>query len=458
MSDASDHPHSNACVVVLAAGAGTRMKSKRPKILHSLGGRPLIDHCITTAAQATGNVPIVVVGHDAEAVRAAIGERAVFASQAELLGTGHALMQAEAYAADAPQVVVTYGDMPLLRPETLRQLIALRERHGAAITMLTLTSDNPRGFGRVIRDAQGERVLAIIEEIACTPAQLAIRELNAGAYCFDGRWLWGALKRIRPNPQKGEYFLTDLIEIAVADGREVRALVTDDRDECIGINTRVDLADAERALRRRINRRHMLNGVTITDPETTYIEEGVEIGVDTVILPNTHLVGHTRIGSDCLIGPNSYIVESQIGDRVHIVQSMIEHARVEDDVHIGPFSHLRPGAHVGAGAHVGNFAEIKNSTLGAGSHMGHFSYLGDAIVGAHVNIGAGTITCNFDGVKKNRTIIGDHAFIGSDTMLVAPVTVGERARTGAGAVVTKDVPAATLAVGVPARVIRKLEA
>lgn len=456
MSDESDPPHADTCAVVLAAGMGTRMKSKRPKILHSLAGRPLIDHCITIAVRATGNTPIVVIGHGAEPVRAAIGDRAIFALQAEQLGTGHAVMQAEACAAGAKQIVVTYGDMPLLRPETLRRLIELRERHGAAIAMLTLIADNPRGFGRVIRDAQGERVLAVVEEVACTPAQLAIRELNVGAYCFDGAWVWDALKRIRPNPHKGEYFLTDLIEIAVADGCQVRALTTEDRDECIGINTRVDLADAERALRRRINRQHMLNGVTITDPETTYIEEGVEIGADTVILPNTHLTGHTRIGSDCQIGPNSYIVESEIGDRVQIVQSMIEHARVEDDVHIGPFSHLRPGAHVGTGAHIGNFAEIKNSTLGAGSHMGHFSYLGDATVGEHVNIGAGTITCNFDGVQKNRTVIGDHAFIGSDTMLVAPVTVGERARTGAGAVVTKDVPDATLAVGVPARVIRKL--
>ncbi|MCS6848482.1 MAG: bifunctional UDP-N-acetylglucosamine diphosphorylase/glucosamine-1-phosphate N-acetyltransferase GlmU [Anaerolineae bacterium] len=456
MSDEPDHPHANTRAVVLAAGMGTRMKSKRPKILHSLAGRPLIDHCITIATRATGTTPVVVIGHGAEPVRAAVGERAIFALQAEQLGTGHAVMHAEACAAGATQIVVTYGDMPLLRPETLRRLMDLRERSGAAIAMLTLISDNPRGFGRVIRDAQGERVLAVVEEVSCTPAQLAIRELNVGAYCFDGAWVWDALKRIRPNPQKGEYFLTDLIEIAVADGREVRALTTDDRDECIGINTRVDLADAERALRRRITRQHMLNGVTIADPETTYIEEGVEIGADTVILPNTHLVGRTRIGSDCQIGPNSYIVESQIGDRVQIVQSMIEHSRVEDDVHIGPFSHLRPGAHVGAGAHVGNFAEIKNSTLGAGSHMGHFSYLGDATVGEHVNIGAGTITCNFDGVKKNRTVIGDHAFIGSDTMLVAPVTVGERARTGAGAVVTKDVPDATLAVGVPARVIRKL--
>jgi len=441
---------------VLAAGAGTRMKSKRPKMLHTLAGRSLIDRCIETAAQVTGAPPVVVVGHGAELVREAIGGRASFVLQAEQLGTGHAVLQAEAAAGDAAQVVVTYGDMPLLTPETLRELVRLRERTNAAVAMLTLISDTPRGFGRVVRDAQGERVLAVIEEVCCTPEQLAIRELNAGAYCFDGAWLWPALRRIRPNPQKGEYFLTDLIALAVADGREVRAIATDDHDECLGINTRLDLADAEVALRRRINSRHMLNGVTIADPATTYIDDQVEIGADTVILPNTHLVGQTRIGSDCQIGPNAYIIASTIGDRVRVMQSMIEESRVADDVHIGPFSHLRPGAQVGSHVHIGNFAEIKNSTLGSGSHMGHFSYLGDATVGEGVNLGAGTITCNFDGVKKNQTVIGDHAFIGSDTLLVAPVKVGDRARTGAGAVVTRDVPADTLAVGLPARVIRRL--
>ncbi|GIV84115.1 MAG: bifunctional protein GlmU [Candidatus Roseilinea sp.] len=456
MPDEPDHPCANTRAIVLAAGMGKRMKSKRPKVLHHLAGRPLIDHCITAAERATGHAPIVVIGHQAAEVRAEIGERVIFAHQDPPLGTGHALMQAEAHAAGAAQVLVTHGDVPLLRPETLRQLVALRERHGAAITMLTVIADDPRGFGRVIRDAQGDRVRAIVEEVACAPAQLAIRELNVGAYCFDGAWVWDALRRIRPNPRTGEYFLTDLIEIAVADGRDACALTVEDRDECIGINTRIDLADAERALRRRINRQHMLNGVTIVDPETTYVEVSVEIGADTVILPNTHLIGHTRIGSDCQIGPNAYIVESEVGDRVRIVQSTLEHARVEDDVHVGPFAHLRPGAHIGTGAHIGNFAEIKNSSLGAGSHMGHFSYLGDASVGEHVNIGAGTITCNFDGAKKHRTVIGDHAFIGSDTLLVAPVTVGARARTGAGAVVTRDVPDATLAVGIPARAIRKL--
>jgi bifunctional UDP-N-acetylglucosamine pyrophosphorylase/glucosamine-1-phosphate N-acetyltransferase len=458
----SDEPHkpstARAVAIILAAGQGTRMKSKLPKMLHTVGGTALIEHCVATAATATGAQPIVVVGHGAEAVSASVGDRAQFAEQGEQLGTGHAVMQAEAAAVGAAQVTVTYGDMPLLTPETLQSLMTLQASTGAAVALLTLETDNARGFGRIIRDTGGERVLAIIEEVACTPEQLAIKEVNVGAYAFDGAWLWDALKRIQPNPKKGEYFLTDLVEIARADGREVRAVMTRDVEECIGINTRVDLADAEAALRTRINRRHMLSGVTLTDPATTYIEAHVEIGPDTVILPGTWLRGHTRIGSGCRIGPNAHIIESTIGDDVEVVTSMIEHAVIEDDVRVGPFAHFRPGARVCAGARVGNFAEIKNSTLGAGSHMGHFSYLGDATVGEHVNIGAGTITCNFDGVSKNRTVLGDGAFIGSDTLLVAPVVVGEGARTGAGAVVTKDVPEHSLAVGVPARVIRKLDA
>lgn len=436
---------------------GTRMKSQLPKVLHPIGGKPLIQHCIATAVQASGQSPVLVVGHAADAVRAAVGDAARYAEQREQLGTGHAVLQAEQAAAGAQVILVTYGDMPLLKPETLQVLMQLREQTGAAVAMLTLVTDNARGFGRIIRDAGGERVLGIVEEVSCSAEQLAIKEVNVGVYALDGAWVWSALKRIQPNPRKGEYFLTDLVEIAVADGREVRAVVTHDEAECIGINTRVDLADAEVMLRQRINRRHMLAGVTLIDPASTYISGDAVIGQDTVILPNTHIQGNTRIGNDCRIGPNALVVGSTIGNNVEIVQSMIESSRVDDLVRVGPFAHFRAGAHVCEGAHVGNYAEIKNSTLGAGSHMGHFSYLGDATVGAHVNIGAGVITCNYDGVKKSRTVIGDGVFVGSDTMLVAPVTLGQGARTGAGAVVTKDVPDHALVVGVPARPIRRNE-
>lgn len=446
-----------ARAVILAAGMGTRMKSQLPKVLHPIDGKPLIQHCIATAVQASGQSPVLVVGHAADAVRAAVGDAARYAEQREQLGTGHAVLQAEQAAAGAQVILVTYGDMPLLKPETLQVLMQLREQTGAAVAMLTLVTDNARGFGRIIRDAGGERVLGIVEEVSCSAEQLAIKEVNVGVYALDGAWVWSALKRIQPNPRKGEYFLTDLVEIAVADGREVRAVVTHDEAECIGINTRVDLADAEVMLRQRINRRHMLAGVTLIDPASTYISGDAVIGQDTVILPNTHIQGNTRIGNDCRIGPNALVVGSTIGNNVEIVQSMIESSRVDDLVRVGPFAHFRAGAHVCEGAHVGNYAEIKNSTLGAGSHMGHFSYLGDATVGAHVNIGAGVITCNYDGVKKSRTVIGDGVFVGSDTMLVAPVTLGQGARTGAGAVVTKDVPDHALVVGVPARPIRRNE-
>ncbi len=440
--------------MILAAGKSTRMKSKTPKGLHLVRGKRIIQHCLDNVKAVSDLKPVVVIGHAADEMRAAIGETADYAMQLDQLGTGHAVMVAETAAQGAARVVVTYGDMPLLKPETFRALVGLQIETGAAISMLTLVTDTPRGFGRIIRNDQG-LVTAIIEEVSCTPEQLALNEVNPGVYCFDGAWLWGALKRITPNPRKGEYFLTDLVEIAVADGLEVRATVTHDSDECIGINTRIDLADTDAALRRRLNRMHMMNGVSIVDPASTYIDIDVEIGMDTVILPNTHVLAGTKIGTDCVIGPNALLSNARLGNRVEIRQSVIRDSQVDDDADVGPFSHLRNNTHLCANAHVGNFAEMKNSVFGQDSKMGHFSYLGDATVGDGVNIGAGAITCNYDGVNKNPTILEDGVFVGSDTMLVAPVTVGKNARTGAGSVVTKNVPAGALAVGVPARVIRK---
>jgi bifunctional UDP-N-acetylglucosamine pyrophosphorylase/glucosamine-1-phosphate N-acetyltransferase len=315
-------------------------------------------------------------------------------------------------------------------------------------------ADDPRGFGRIVRNRDGT-VAAIVEEAVATPEQLDIRELNVGAYCFRSDWLWEALHRL-PVSARGEYYLTDTVGLAVAAGLPVLALKHDHPVETIGINTRVDLADAEAALRRRINRGLMLAGVSIVDPATTYIDATVSIGQDTVIYPNTQLLGGTSIGANCLVGPNSFVHDTQIGDGCRILASVLEGAVVEDGVDMGPYAHLRKGAHLGKGVHMGNFGEVKDSYLGPGVKMGHFSYVGNARIGANTNIGAGTITCNYDGVNKNPTEIGEDAFIGSDTMLVAPIRIGDRARTGAGAVVTKDVPADTLAVGMPARAIRKL--
>ena len=459
-------------MVILAAGKGTRMKSSLPKVLHPLRGLSLIEHSLRAAYAVTGAKPIIVVGHDAQAVAAAVGDRGECVLQSPQLGTGHAVMAiADHLAGQTPRVSETPGvwpvaptnrvlvmaaDMPLVRYETLRALVDEQTRTGAAVVLLSVVVDNPRGFGRVVRDGAGN-VQAIVEQIDCAPDQLAIRELNASVYCFDGAWLWQAVRQLKPNARKGEYFLTDLVALAVSEGRVVKAIVGE-VEENIGINTLVDLADAEAALRRRINRAHMLNGVSIVDPATTYIDLDVEIGPDTVILPNTHLLGNTRVGAHSTIGPNSVLRNAIVGNHCQVQQSTVEDARMDDHTDAGPYAHLRSGTHLCEGAHVGNFGEIKNSTLGPRSKMGHFSYLGDATVGADVNIGAGVITCNYDGANKHPTKIDDGVFIGSDTMLVAPVTIGEGARTGAGSVVTRNVAPNTLVVGIPARAIRKLKA
>jgi bifunctional UDP-N-acetylglucosamine pyrophosphorylase/glucosamine-1-phosphate N-acetyltransferase len=442
--------------VILAAGQGTRMKSALPKVLHPLLGRPMLNYGLETLQAVTGEKPVVVIGHGGEAIQQAIGEAAEFAWQQPQLGTGHAVQQVQArLQGKADQVLVTTADMPLLTVKTLGRLAAAQERNPGPITMLTVMAKDPRGFGRVVRDAEG-RVRAIVEEAQATPEQLQIRELNASAYCFRAEWLWQALPRIPLSP-KGEYYLTDLAALAVEAGLPVQALPADDPEETIGINTRVHLAEAEALLCQRINRRWMLAGVTIIDPATTYIEPGVNLGQDTVIWPNTFLQGDTVVDEDCVLGPNTILRNSRLGKRCKVFASVLEGAELEDEVDVGPYTHLRRGAHLGQGVHIGNFGEIKNSTLGAGTKMGHFSYIGDATIGEQVNIGAGTITCNFDGEKKNPTEIGAGAFIGSDTMLVAPVKLGEGARTGAGAVVTKNVAPDTLVVGVPARAIRKLK-
>lgn len=441
--------------VILAAGQGTRMRSNLAKVLHPLLGRPMLQYALEAAQQVGGSKPVVVVGRDAEVVQQAFGSTADFVLQEAQLGTGHAVMQAEPLLrGQADWVLVSYADMPLLRVETLRKVVELQQTHSGPITMLSLMAEDPRGFGRVVRDAQG-RVQGIVEEAQATPEQLGIHELNAGLYCFAADWLWEALHRIQLSP-KGEYYLTDLVEIAIRDELSVQAHILEDAEEGIGVNNRIHLAEAEAILRKRINHKWMLEGVTLVDPATTYIEPGVTIGQDTMIWPNTYLQGSTKIGAACSIGPNTLIRDSVVGDYSTVLASVLEEAAVEDHVEVGPFSHLRSGAHLARGVHLGNFGEVKNSYLGPGTKMGHFSYIGDATIGAEVNIGAGTITCNFDGEKKNHTEIEANVFIGSDTMLVAPVKLGEGARTGAGSVVTKDVPSYTLAVGVPARPIRKL--
>jgi bifunctional UDP-N-acetylglucosamine pyrophosphorylase/glucosamine-1-phosphate N-acetyltransferase len=442
--------------VILAAGQGTRMKSQLPKVLHPLLGKPMLQYALDVVQGTTQDLPVVVLGHGAESIRQVFAGKADFVIQEPQLGTGHALQQAEALiAGQADLVLATYGDMPLFTTQTIDKLVQAQKNHAGPVTMLTMFAEDARGFGRVVRDEQGW-VKTIVEEAQATAEQLAIHELNVGVYCFEAEWLWKALRRIPISP-KGEYYLTDLIDIASSTGLSVQGQVLEDEREGIGINTRVHLAEAEVVLRERINRNWMLEGVTIIDPQRTYIEPDVQIGQDTVIWPDTYLQSNSKIGSGCILGPNTIIRKSQIGARCKICASVVEGALVEDEVEMGPYVHLRKGTHLGQGVHLGNFGEVKNSYLGPGTKMGHFSYIGDAQIGAGVNIGAGTITCNFDGEKKYQTEIGAQVFIGSDTMLVAPVKLGEGARTGAGAVVTKDIPPYTLAVGVPARPIRKLE-
>ena len=443
--------------ILLAAGQGTRMRSALPKVLHPVAGKPMIWHALEAIKQSTNEKPVVVVGHGAEAVTNYLGDSAQTVLQESQLGTGHAVLQAESLLKDKTDlVVVCYGDMPLLRGESLQMLVEAQKKNKGPVSILTVHSDNPRGFGRILRNADGT-VSAIVEEAVATAEQLQVRELNVGGYCFDANWLWEALQRIPKNPKKGEYYLTDTVELAAKDGLPVQSAVMDDLEETIGINTRVHLSECEAAMRRRINHQHMLNGVTLIDPASAYIDAGVTIGMDTVIMPNTHLHGWTDIGQGNIIGPNTIIRNSKVGDRCKVLASDLEGALLEDDVDMGPFARLRKGAHLGSHVHMGNFGEVKDSYLKDGVKMGHFSYIGNAQIGANTNIGAGTITCNYDGERKHATEIGEDVFIGSDTMLVAPLKIGDGARTGAGAIVTKNVPEDTLVVGMPARAIRKLE-
>jgi len=443
--------------VLLAAGQGTRMKSSLPKVLHPLCGKPMIWHVLEALKQAATEKPVVVIGHGADELKKYLGDSADCVVQEPQLGTGHAAMQAETLLKNKTDlVIVTYADMPLLRGETFARLVETQRLNSGPFSLITVFADDPRGFGRILRNADGT-VSAIVEEYVATPEQQKIKELNVGAYCFKADWLWDALHRIPKNEKKGEYYLTDVVELAVKDNLPVQAVVHDDFSETIGINTRVHLAEAEAAMRMRINREHMLNGVSMTDPASTYIDAGVKIGKDTTIMPNTYLHGATEIGEGNVIGPNTIIRDSSIGNRCKVLASVMEDARLEDDVDMGPFARLRKGAHLKSHVHMGNFGEVKDSTLEEGVKMGHFSYIGNARIGANTNIGAGTVTANYDGENKLPTEIGEDVFIGVDTMLVAPLKLGDGARTGAGAIVTKNVAEDTLVVGMPARPIKKVE-
>jgi bifunctional UDP-N-acetylglucosamine pyrophosphorylase/glucosamine-1-phosphate N-acetyltransferase len=437
-------------VVILAAGLGTRMKSRKAKVLHRAGGKSLVEHVVDTALTFTPAKRIfVVVGHQADAVRSAVSTPGIgFIEQPEQKGTGHAVMVGrEQLAGLGGYLMVLYGDCPLLRPETLQRLIAAQSAGACAATLLTAEMADPTGYGRVIRDSRGG-VEAIVEQKAATPAQLAIREANMGIYCFRAEVFWKHVDELRTDNPANEYYLTDMAAIFNRAGYSVEAMRIGDAREALGINNRLELAEVDRLLRERKLREVMLAGVTVEKPETVTIDADAEIGMDTVIEPFAQILGRTRIGENCRIGTAAIVSGSELADDVEIGPfTLVTASRLERGVHAGPFARLRPGNRVEAGAHVGNFVELKKTHMGAGAKANHLAYLGDSHIGAGSNIGAGTIFCNYDGARKHLTTIGEGAFVGSNSTLVAPVEVGDGAYVGAGSVITKPVPPDSLAVG-----------
>lgn len=445
-------PGRRTVAIVLAAGLGTRMKSGRPKVLHRVCGRPMVEFVLEAAVAATGTRPLVVYAPVTEAVRDAVAGLADVALQDEPRGTGDALRAAIAVLPDdVEEVLVLSGDVPLVRPELLVALLEARALDQAAIALVSVDAIDPTGLGRVVRN-EGGTVERIVEEKDASDEERQIAEINAGLYAIDAAWLRRRIGDLRPSATTGELYLTDLVAFAREDGRLVAALDVEDDGRLTGINDRAQLARAEWDMRVEVNDRWMRAGVTMLDPSTVYLDHAVELAQDVVLEPNVILRGSTRVGERTRIAAGSQVVDSEIGADCVVWASVIEWSTVEDHVTIGPFSHLRPGSHVGRRSEIGNYAEIKNSRLGEHVRQHHASYLGDADVGQDTNVGAGSITANYDGVHKHRTTIGRGVFLGVDTMLRAPVTLGDGARTGAGAVVTKDVPPGKLAVGVPARI------
>ena len=435
--------------IVLAAGKGTRMKSGLIKVLHPVAGPPMIAWPVAAAREAGSDPIVLVIGHQATAVQAVFRGAADIRSamQEEQLGTGHAVACAlDTLAGFSGTVLILCGDTPLLRSETLKNMLTYHRDNGAAITVLTALMDDPLGYGRVVRDGSGQ-VAAIVEHKDATQEEREIREINSGIYCMDSGFLFANIKEISNDNAQGEYYLTDLLAIAVRKGLTCLALPTADADEIMGVNDRVQLAEAARILRSRINREHMLNGVTLIDPDQTYIDHGVTIDADTTIHPGCRIGCGSIIGSGCEIEAAVSISDCRIGDDCHIkASSVLESSELGEDVSVGPMAHLRPGTVLGNKVKIGNFVETKKIVMGEGSKASHLTYLGDAEIGRDVNIGCGTITCNYDGVKKHRTVIGDGVFIGSDVQLVAPVAVGRNSLVAAGTTVTIDVPPDSLAL------------
>jgi len=444
----------NLDVIILAAGQGTRMKSATIKVLHHAAGRPIIDYVLDLAAEISARPPVMVVGHQRDAVQKAVGDRARFAIQEDQKGTGHAVLQAAPMIDGSRHVLILSGDVPLTRPETLQQLLDEHHRSRNALTLLTMKLDRPGMYGRIVRDADGA-VTRIVEAKDAAADELLIDEVNAGIYVFDSAHLFDNLRNLSTNNAQGEYYLTDLLGTLRNDGKRVGAVIAGDPIEALGVNSRADLASVEGEIQRRVVTRLMSEGVTFRNPATVVIDSTVTIGNDTVVYPFVTIEGKTAIGSRCVIEPGVHLIDVTVGDDVHLKTGTVaEDAIIEDHAAVGPYAHLRPGSKLGRRVKVGNFVETKKAVFGEGAKASHLSYIGDAEVGAGANIGAGTITCNYDGVNKYKTVIEDGAFIGSDTQLVAPVRVGKGAYVGAGSTITKDVPAEALALSrTPQRII-----
>ncbi len=436
----------DTAAIILAAGAGTRMKSKKPKVAHEVLGRPLVRWVVQAARDAGAGRVVTVVGHGRDVVEPLVADTDVVV-QREQRGTADAVLACkDALAGFDGSVAVLSGDCPLITADTIAALCRAREEAGAAVAVLTMDMADPFGYGRIVRDAAGQ-VERIVEQKDATAEEAALTECNSGFYCFDARALFDALAQVGSDNAQGEFYLTDVIAISRAAGRPVVALRADDATECLGVNSRAQLAEATKAMQRRVNAAHMAAGVTMTDPGTVWIGPDVAIERDVEILPGVMLMGATAIGEDSLIGPNTRLTDTRVGRGCVVDETVAVEALIEDGATCGPRAYLRPGAHLCEGAKAGTHVEIKKSTVGRGSKVPHLSYVGDATIGEGVNLGAGTITCNYDGAKKHPTVIGDDVFVGSSTMLVAPVTIGEGAVIGAGSVITEDVSAGALGLG-----------
>ena len=433
--------------IILAAGKGTRMKSDLPKVLHKVAGISMLEHVFRSVNAINPEKTVTVIGHKAELVEQVLAGQTEFVRQTEQLGTGHAVMMAEPVLENLTgQTLVIAGDTPLITGESLKNLIDFHINHKNVATILTAEADNPFGYGRIVRNQHGE-VLKIVEQKDASDFEQQIKEINTGTYVFDNARLFEALKNINTNNAQGEYYITDVIGIFRENGEKVGAYTLKDFDESLGVNDRVALATAESVMRRRINQKHMVNGVSFVNPDATYIDVDVEIAPEVQVEANVTLKGQTKIGAETILTNGTYIVDSVIGERTVITNSMIEESSVADGVTVGPYAHIRPGSSLAKDVHVGNFVEVKGSSIGENTKAGHLTYIGNSEVGANVNFGAGTITVNYDGQKKYKTIIGNNVFVGSNSTIIAPVELGDNSLVGAGSTITKDVPADAIALG-----------